>query len=66
MFSVQRLTDLYDAYVDTFRGADGELPPMMRLKREHTAHVVENARAIATSWRWPSERLPPESVSIVS
>jgi len=48
MFSVQRLTDLYDAYVDTFRGADGELPPMMRLKREHTAHVVENARAIAT------------------
>ena len=48
MISVQRLTDLYDAYVDTFRGADGELPPMMRLKREHTAHVVENARAIAT------------------
>ena len=47
MVSVQRLTDLYDAYVDTFRGADGELPPMMRLKREHTAHVVENARAIA-------------------
>ena len=40
------LTELYDAYVDTFRGADGELPPMMRLKRVHTAHVVENARLI--------------------
>ena len=47
MISVQRLMDLYDAYVDTFRGADGELPPMMQLKREHTSHVVENARAIA-------------------
>ena len=47
MISVQGLTDLYDAYVDTFRGADGELPPMMQLKREHTSHVVENARAIA-------------------
>ena len=47
MISVQRLTDLYDVYVDTFREADGELPPMMQLKREHTAHVVENARAIA-------------------
>ena len=41
------LTELYDAYVDTFRGADGTLPPMMELKRVHTAHVVENARAIA-------------------
>ena len=41
------LKELYDAYVDTFRGADGELPPMMELKRVHTAHVVENARAIA-------------------
>lgn len=41
------LTELYNAYVDTFRGADGKLPQMMELKREHTAHVVENARAIA-------------------
>ena len=41
------LTELYDAYVDTFRGADGKLPPMMELKRIHTAHVVANARLIA-------------------
>ena len=41
------LTELYDAYVDTFRGADGKLPPMMELKRIHTAHVVENAKLIA-------------------
>lgn len=38
---------MYDAYVDTFRGADGALPTMMGLKREHTAHVLDNARAIA-------------------
>ncbi len=47
MIQIQRLTDLYDAYVDTFRGADGNLPPMMELKREHTAHVVDNAKLIA-------------------
>ena len=41
------LTKLYDAYVDTYRGADGELPVMMRLKRVHTGFVVQNAEAIA-------------------
>ena len=40
------LTARYDAYVDTFR-VDGVLPPMMKLKRLHTAKVVENARLIA-------------------
>ena len=49
------LTELYDAYVDTFRGADGELPPMMELKRVHTAHVVENARAIASGEGFDAE-----------
>ncbi|MBR1588081.1 MAG: HD domain-containing protein [Kiritimatiellae bacterium] len=47
MPQIQILADMYGAYVDTFRGADGKLPPMMQLKREHTAHVVENARLIA-------------------
>ena len=41
------LRGFYDAYVDTFRGADGKLPPMMELKRVHTAHVVDNAKLIA-------------------
>lgn len=41
------LAGLYDAYVDTFRGADGKLPTMMQLKRVHTAHVVDNAKRIA-------------------
>jgi len=41
------LTKLYDAYVDTYRGADGKLPVMMQLKRTHTAFVVKNAEAIA-------------------
>jgi len=40
------LTQLYDAYVDTFRGSDGKLPVMMQLKRTHTAFVVKNAEAI--------------------
>ena len=44
---LSRLTELYDAYVDTFRKADGELPVMMQLKRTHTAFVVKNAEAIA-------------------
>ncbi len=41
------LTRLYDAYVDTFRAADGRLPTMMQLKRAHTAFVVKNAELIA-------------------
>ena len=46
MIQIQKLTELYNAYVDTFREADGKLPPMMELKRIHTAHVVANARLI--------------------
>ncbi len=42
-----RLSALYDAYVDRYRGPDGALPAMMELKREHTAFVTANARTIA-------------------
>ena len=41
------LSGLYDAYVDTYRGQDGVLPPMMQLKLVHTRKVVEAACAIA-------------------
>ena len=41
------LTRLYDAYVDEYRDGEGNLPPMMKLKRVHTAFVVKNAEAIA-------------------
>ena len=44
---LRELTRLYDAYVDTYREADGQLPTMMRLKRIHTALVVKNAELIA-------------------
>ena len=44
---LDELTKLYDAYVDTYRDANGELPVMMRLKRVHTGFVVRNAEAIA-------------------
>ena len=44
---IGELTKLYDAYVDTFREADGKLPAMMQLKRVHTAFVVKNAELIA-------------------
>lgn len=49
------LVSFYDAYVDTFRGADGTLPPMMALKREHTAHVVDNAKLIAAGEGFDAE-----------
>ena len=45
--TLKALTRLYDAYVDTFRDADGKLPVMMQLKRTHTAFVVKNAELIA-------------------
>ncbi len=49
---LNRLGALYDAYVDEYRGADGKLPPMMQLKREHTAFVVANAKAIVAGERF--------------
>ena len=45
--SLEALREAYRAYVDTFRGADGHLPPMMQLKLVHTMKVVEAARRIA-------------------
>lgn len=44
---LEELARLYDAYVDTYRDENGELPVMMRLKRVHTGFVVKNAEAIA-------------------
>ena len=41
------LTRIYDSYVDGYRESGGELPPMMDLKRVHTAFVVKNAELIA-------------------
>ena len=52
---MRNLTELYDAYVDTFRGVDGKLPPMMELKRVHTAHVVDNAKLIAAGEGFDAE-----------
>ena len=54
---IAELTRLYDAYVDGFRDAQGELPEMMQLKRRHTGFVVENATAIAAGEKFtPAER----------
>lgn len=47
MESFAGVKEQYDRYVDGFRGERGELPPMMRLKYEHTMAVVENSRLIA-------------------
>ena len=52
---LEELTGLYDAYVNTYRAADGTLPAMMRLKRIHTAFVVKNAEAIADGEGFTSE-----------
>ncbi len=41
------LTGAYRAYVDTYRQANGALPPMMQLKLDHTMNVVAAAHAIA-------------------
>ena len=49
---MDKLTELYDRYVDTYRDADGKLPALMRLKRIHTGFVVKNAQAIAIGERF--------------
>ena len=52
---LESLKKSYDAYVDTFRGADGKLPEMMQLKRTHTAFVVKNAELIASGESFGAE-----------
>lgn len=44
---LEKLTSLYNAYVDTYRDSSGSLPEMMELKLVHTKNVVEAARRIA-------------------
>lgn len=44
---MDRLRAAYSAYVDTYRGSDGQLPAMMQLKLVHTQKVVEAACQIA-------------------
>lgn len=44
---LKSLTEKYGSYVESFCDSDGKLPRMMDLKRTHTLHVVENAKAIA-------------------
>jgi HD superfamily phosphohydrolase YqeK len=44
---LKSLTEKYGSYVESFCDSDGKLPRMMDLKKTHTLHVVENAKAIA-------------------
>ena len=53
------LESLYNKYAMSFAGEDGTLPPMMALKLEHTAKVVENARLVAAG-----ERLAPREAAL--
>lgn len=48
----EELTAKYNAYVDTFRDADGLLPIMMKLKLDHTHRVVEDARRVMAGEGW--------------
>ena len=41
-----KLKSAYLRYVDTYRGGDGRLPPMMQLKLEHTMKVLDAAEKI--------------------
>jgi hypothetical protein len=46
------LTAKYNAYVDSFKDADGTLPIMMKLKLDHTHRVVEDARRVMAGEGW--------------
>ena len=49
---LETLTRRYQAYVDTFRVADGSLPQMFQLKLDHTLQVVEDAKRIMAGEAW--------------
>ncbi len=49
---LRQLEQRYQAYVATFRTADGTLPEMLQLKLEHTYGVVADARRIMEGEQW--------------
>ncbi|MCL1921778.1 MAG: HD domain-containing protein [Kiritimatiellaeota bacterium] len=49
---LKRTMDRYQAYADTFRDERGVLPTVLRLKLDHTHHVVEESRRIAEGEGW--------------
>ena len=51
------IQNLYAGYIDGYREASGRLPPMMELKRVHTAKVVEAAKNIAMGENFTPEEL---------
>jgi HD superfamily phosphodiesterase len=48
----EELTKKYNAYVDSFKDADGVLAVMMKLKLDHTHRVVEDARRVMAGEGW--------------
>ena len=66
MTDCEKLSALYNAYVDGYRGPDGALPEMMELKLRHTERVVANANAIAAAEKFsPLEKTAAESAALL-
>lgn len=55
---LEELTGRYRAYVGTFRDAAGALPPMVRVKLDHTMKVVDAARRIMEGEAFPPRERP--------
>ncbi len=49
---LQEIKAWFDSYAREFAGANGKLPPMMRLKVDHTLRVVAECRGIAKELGW--------------
>lgn len=52
---LDRIRDWLQAFVDSYRAADGVLPDAVALKLDHTRRVAENARDIARDLDWSPE-----------
>lgn len=52
---LDRIRDWLQAFVDSYRAADGVLPDAVALKLDHTRRVAENARDIARDLGWTPE-----------
>lgn len=49
---LQEIKRWFGEYADDFRGPDGNLPPMLQLKLDHSLRVAEDARAVASDLGW--------------
>ena len=66
MLTTENISEWFQNYTDKFK-TDGELPPMLPLKKKHSIRVCQISSAIAQSMEWnePEDEVTAQSVGLL-